>query len=100
MGSGVMATSAPCAGTDREQQLDAAAAGVVLKPEPCQALDQAGADTLLLRDLRRLLRTVAARRSAAAAGTVRPLDVLAGLMERLRAELEAEAAVPPARNRE
>ena len=94
-----MATSAPCAGTDREQQLDAAAAGVVLKSEPCQALDQAGADTLLLRDLRRLLRTVAARRSAAA-GTVRPLDVLAGLMERLRAELEAEAAVPPARNRE
>lgn len=100
MDSGVTSASAACAGADREQALDAAAAGVVLKPEPCEALDQARADTLLLQHLRRLLRAVAARRSEATARTVRPLDVLAGLVEGLRDELEAEAAMPRSRNKE
>ena len=96
----VTGASAAYADTDREQALDAAAAGVVIKPGPSRALDQAIAGTLLLQDLRRILRAVAARRSEATARTVRPLDVRAGLVERFRDELEAEAAMPRSQKEE
>jgi hypothetical protein len=81
---------------DRELALDAASGGVgpASQQSQAQVLGQVSADALLLLDLRRLLRAVAARRSEAAATAVRPLDVLAGLVERFRDELEAEAAVP------
>ena len=85
---------------DRELALDAAAAGLDSISWEQQALDQASADTLLLLDLRRLLRAVADRRSETTATAVRPLDVLAGLVERFRDELEAEAAVPRSGKRE
>lgn len=79
---------------DRALALDAAAAGISVVPEPSRSLDQAQANTLLLRDLRHLLRVVAARRSAVAGRTVRPLDVLSELVDRFRGELEAEAGMP------